>query len=284
MSRAATLMRSFCVGYERTPMYPLLKTLLPMPLLYLHVLYWTNLADSALQLQQCDLIAASAGIAAIYILDRVRPSSEDADSTYAPASAAKEYATAMWAAFAVCCLLVAACAIDHPSLWGKVLIANCCVVWYSVRVPLVGRRIKDMFPGSKVIFVALMHAWWPFFVTDTHWEVPAAQCCLFFSFVLATTFMDIKDMKADRRAGVVTIANLLGNARVRIFVICGFVCLAYASAWLRPELCIAYSCTAVVQTYLAVRSEKPGLFALWSWLMLPPLCEWLLPVLLHGTP
>ena len=248
----------------------LLKAMLPLPFIFFHVSYWTHLVKE--NCDTYDTIAASAGICAIYILDRVKLSPEDANSNYACTVASKRYVGVFVSLFACCCGVVAYCAFYRPHLWAKIIVANTIVIWYSVEIPIIHRRIINLFPFSKILFVSCIHAWWPFYVTESHGIKIEIQMCVFFSFVLAVTFMDIKDIKADRRYGIITVANYMGNTVSRLFVIIGFCGLAFfARTFINNDVYIAYTITACIQFYHMVHHYTPGLFALWSFLLLPVL-------------
>lgn len=105
----------------------------------------------------------------------------------------------------------------------------CICVWYSVPIPGVGRRLKDLFPFSKTVVVPLVHVYWPLACLRIPLSWNAQTVCLWFSVAASTVYMDVKDIHSDRRNGVWTFPNVLGHRRC----LCALsVCYAAVSACL----------------------------------------------------
>ena len=263
------------------PLWSLCSALLVQLFLWPHMTFWVGLVV-AWKEHVFEIVAACFGLAGAYLLDRAKSGVEDAESTFSVAVAGREYATLLKGVFGVACAVVAACGVERPHVRWAAVRALGGFYFYAVPLPLVGRRIKEIFPGSKALFVATLQTWWPFAMCDA-WDAAIATRadlvgCLFASFVMATCFMDIKDIEGDRAAGVVTIANLLGARTCLQACALGFAALsAYVSLSGGPrELQMTYALTSANMAHCVVHGERvPASWSVWSMMAGPRLFQWI---------
>ena len=105
-------------------------------------------------------------------------------------------------AASVACMLLA-CAFGTPLYAVHSLKALLITACYAMP----GKRgIKSLFPLSKTIFVAAVHAWW--FLT-LHPSAVDVELVFVAQSVISTLF-DLKDVDADRASGVSTLATMCG--------------------------------------------------------------------------
>lgn len=254
--------------------WALASALLVQLFLWPHMTFWVGLVSP--EPHTYELTAACFGLAGAYLLDRTKGADEDASSDFSVALAGRYYARALRAVFVLSCIIVGACGLEHAHVWGVAVRAVLAFYFYTARMPLLGWRFKDLFPGSKALFVASLQTWWPFAMAGVWEEALATRAdlvaCLFVSFVLATCFMDVKDIEGDRRAGVVTVANVLGHRRCVAYLAAGYgglACYALTAGTAPLALGATYLITAANMAHCAETGRVPKSWSIWSMMALP---------------
>lgn len=174
--------------------------------LWIHTRFYYELAGVAAP--AATVAAVCAGTSLTYVFDRVvePPSDTATSSVHHKAMRSKTFSYGFLAA----CAFVCAGTMDARAARTAALCALLCV-WYSVPLPGVRLRIKELFPLSKTAFVPTLHVLWPFGCAGA-WPPFATALALWFSVAASTVYMDVKDIAVDRREGVVTLPTLLGHA------------------------------------------------------------------------
>lgn len=157
--------------------------------------------------------AAMSAMVLVYMADRMVVQEEDRYADHAHIRHAR--GSNRYFFLAAFFALYAACAAARPKVLYHTASAAAVCVWYAVPIPGVGRRIKNLFPGSKNLFVGGVHTYWALACLDVwppidQWTPVLLLVCLTFNASMSTMFMDVKDVDGDRRAGVVTLPTLLG--------------------------------------------------------------------------
>jgi hypothetical protein len=164
-------------------------------------------------------LGLGAGTMATYVADHM------AEPTFYDASGARSVRLQLLGSSL---LLGVCCAVDHHIFWTTLCFVA-MAAFYDTPMPVIGWRIKRLFPCSKTLFVPAMHVGWCFCLSGTpwHWGV---GLLMFATYVLINVAMDIKDIAEDRSKGVVTVPTLIGaDATLRALQV-GSVAVAGAAA------------------------------------------------------
>ena len=144
------------------------------------------------------MAAVGAGTVGTYVLDHYHdPSSYSASRP------------AQVATLALCAAVTVGCCAADPALVVKFAAFALLAAWYDTPVPGCGLRWKALFPFSKTLFVPAMHVGWCVAVSEAR-VLAASNAYMFLYYVAINVAMDVKDVDADRRAGVTTVPNTLG--------------------------------------------------------------------------
>jgi 4-hydroxybenzoate polyprenyltransferase len=250
-----------------------------------HYAFYESAYRGALGFDAVGAGAAVSAVGLVYMADRMVVQEEDRDATHDHIKHARSAAAGGFlAAFGA---LWVACALLRPLVAAHTAAAAAVCVWYAVPIPGVGRRIKNLFPLSKNVFVGLVHAYWVAACSGA-WPATAERAAFFgfaaFSVTQSTVFMDVKDVDGDARAGVVTLPTLLGAApalRCLAHAYGAAAAISTAAALVAAAAPTPFACLAVTYATLrgamlrmAARGETPALgFVAFSWSL--PLGLWL---------
>lgn len=212
------------------------------------------------------LVASTSAMALVYIADRSIVQEEDASADHAHLRHARS--RHLWPTVCAATLAWSTCAYLRPIVLLRAICASALCIWYAVPIPGVGRRLKCLFPGSKNMFVGAVHAYWTYACFDTQ---PAPGSVLWFLAgigpTMSTSFMDVKDVLGDRRAGVVTLPTVLGPRRALQTLAAVYhilACVAGATGYV--VFAATYAMHTLAMLWFASRRQTPTLlFVCASW-------------------
>lgn len=199
-----------------------------------------------------DSSAATAYGALIWLLtvgDRLAENPEDrgSDAT-TPATLVRRHRRLFTALqVALTCLLVVLFAIQ-PRIGAAIAFTGFLCAFYFVRIPGLGLRIKQL-PHAKplivpVVMLATQLAFCGFAVP---WTVQGASCCalLLLQYHAGLVLYDLKDLAADRSAGIRTLASRMTRARflgMEAAILAGCAALALTLPWpIGPALACGFA-------------------------------------------
>lgn len=245
-----------------------------------HLVFYTSALQDGGTADAVGIVAATSMMVLVYMADRMILQEEDRNADHPQLRSARGGRRHLFAlGFALAYLW---CVTQRPFVLVHTVLASEVCVWYAVPLPWVRRRIKNLFPLSKNLFVGAMHTYWAFAVATTHrpngWHDAALLACATFGATMSTAFMDIKDVEGDVRAGVVTVPTLLGPWRAlrcfaATYAAAAAGCLTLAADW-ASTLAIVYALHALGMCVLARRRAVPGLDVVCA--------SWGLPLIVHS--
>tara|TARA_B110000046_G_scaffold25053_1_gene24235 strand:- start:10803 stop:11630 length:828 start_codon:yes stop_codon:yes gene_type:complete len=209
-------------------------------------LFWLHSAGYALTPSRT--LAAACGHAITYTADKLVANDEDKRGRSYDGGAFARHRRATACFLAACFAVFGACALHHPDLLVSSVLTSAITAFYVTPLPVVGKRIKTLFPLSKTVYVAGVAAVWShatqLAVPDTpaRWRI-AALSALFVAH--QTAAFDLKDVDADRHAGVVTLPTLLGADNAVRVLCASYVALGVACMCTLPALADGVSMLAV---------------------------------------
>ena len=194
----------------------------------------------------------------VYLLDRTIEHPEDESRSSGNAAAfVRRFRPACLALLAVLCALQAWLIAREPRLLGCIAVSLGSSLFYFVKLPLLRKRAKEI-PYFKCFYLAscaLMSvvaftpgiAW-----TFSAGDVAALALCFVLLF-LNFSLYDIKDLEADARANIKTLAAVLPLGRFLNLQVLTSLTTAGASLWLLPGT--AGYVLAVVCVFHALMSQ-----------------------------
>jgi GMP synthase-like glutamine amidotransferase/4-hydroxybenzoate polyprenyltransferase len=176
-----------------------------------HVIFFMSALHGGLLVDLLGLGSAMSATALVYMADRMIVQEEDVDADHPHLRHARSSTSTMF--LFLFSMIWAVCAWFRPANMLYTVLFSLVCVWYAVPIPYVGRRIKNLFPLSKNVFVGLVHTLWALACHRVRPEKTGDYLTLAFatfSVTMSTMFMDVKDVEGDRRAGVFTLPTALG--------------------------------------------------------------------------
>ena len=203
--------------------------------------FWTSAAGAPLH--WLDTFASSAACMALYIFDRMIPSSGDD-----PESAFRKRARN---GPALVTLVTASAFVVVSGLFHRHLLRNTMIALpFGLVYCAQSTPIKTLFPCSKNVYVSLMWLCWFFGAADAfpppdsaHSNVYVAYFC---HMMLSNAIMDVKDVRGDRENGIRTLPVMVGERMARPALLTCTVALAFAGARIDTALPITYAAFAMV--------------------------------------
>lgn len=175
----------------------------------------------------------------LYLLDRTIRHPEDADEHDGNAAAfVRRFQRACWTVFALLALGQLWLVYSEPRLLGSISLALSVSLFYFVKLPLVGKRAKQL-PYFKCFYLSACGLVVIGAFTPGMWHAaePSGAVALLVSFALLFlnfSLYDIKDVEADARANIKTFAAALPLKRFLTLHVAVAALLALASARLLP--------------------------------------------------
>ena len=197
--------------------------------------YWTNLVGA--HVDWLEMTGSSAACLAVYVLDRMVPSPEDAPTAYrrrGTSAAARNV-------FALSTLYVVMCGALKPHIIKNTVIALPFGMAYCFR----GASIKMAFIGAKNVYVSLMWMCWFFGAArvippDVHRvHIYAAYLA---HMLLSNCIMDVKDIDGDRAHRIPTLPAMVGRGHIRALLTAYVVALGVVGSRVDWTLAVAYAC------------------------------------------
>lgn len=188
----------------------------------------------------------------MYLVDRIKPSPEDLVSDGASAASfVRERMPVFRALFVATLAAVLGCAAVRPSLLIAISLSLVVSLAYLVRIPGLGRRVKEL-PGCKPLYLGFTvatitgaFAWADGAVPD-----PVGVAIVTANVLVNTALYDLKDVAADRRAGLRSLATLLGR---RLFPVLHVInASTVVVAWLAATSEVAWIATWLAAFYAGV--------------------------------
>lgn len=167
----------------------------------------------------------------VYIYDRMVPNTEDKVNK-------SELAKLNRSSFAMCTLCVCiavfmSSAYNAPHLFTNAIIAFPFGIAYSIEMR--GFRVKTLFPCSKNVFVAMLWTVWFFGACNAFPPQNTKSACLqgiyFMQMILSSIVGDVKDIKGDTAAGIVTIPTLMRTQAASKRFICVYAAILSLMGW-----------------------------------------------------
>jgi len=150
----------------------------------------------------------------MYLLDRLKTNPEDAHDAEANAAAfTRRHRVGCWTLFAALATAEVVLVIEHPRLLRAIGLSLAVSVLYLVRLPLLGRRVKEI-PYLKCFFLSaislvIVASFTPGLEAAPPGRVVAVAGICFLLYFLNFSLYDIKDLEGDARANLKTLAALV---------------------------------------------------------------------------
>jgi 4-hydroxybenzoate polyprenyltransferase len=188
----------------------------------------------------------------MYLVDRLKPSPEDRASGGTSAGSFVHARLRTFAALLAATLAtLIVCCVLRPSLLIAIAISLAISLPYVLPIPGLGRRVKEL-PGCKPLYLGLLtttitssFAW-----LDGGRPTPIGVFAVAATMLVNAALCDLKDVDADRRAGLRSLASVLGRW---FFVVLHAINLATAVlVWLVAEPEVAFLVTLLATYYALV--------------------------------